>query len=140
MGLVHANIKLTNADDLALMRRKYISADEVRNIEVTAMVDSGAYMLAINERIKHQLGFIDFNEKKSAQLADGSLIELEIVGPIEVRFENRRTVCEAMVLPGETEILLGAIPMEAMDVLIHPKEQKLIVNPAHPYQAQLALK
>ena len=42
------------------------------------------------------------------------------------------TNCDAMVLPGESEILLGAIPMEDLDVIIHPREQKLVVNPAHP--------
>lgn len=44
------------------------------------------------------------------------------------------------VLDGDLEVLLGAIPMEEMDVLIHPKDQKLIVNPLHPYKAQLSLK
>ena len=139
MGIVYAHINLTNADDIALEKRHFIRKDEIRNLSVTAMVDSGAYMLAINQKIKAQLG-LDITEKKSAQLADGSIIELEVVGPIEVRFENRRTICEAMVLPGEAEVLLGAIPMEAMDVLINPKQQKLIVNPEHPYQAQLSLK
>lgn len=45
-----------------------------------------------------------------------------------------------MVLPGDSEPLLGAIPLEEMDVLIHPLRQELIVNPEHPYFAQLKLK
>ena len=73
-------------------------------------------------------------------MCSSDLVSLDIVGPIEVRFENRMAMCNAMVLDGDTEVLLGAIPMEEMDVLIHPKEQKLIVNPAHPYKPQLALK
>ena len=139
MGLVYAQIRLTNADDIALSKRNYIKKDEIRYINVNAMVDSGAYMLAINESIKIQLG-LDVIDEKTAQLADGSLMTLDVVGPIQVIFENRKAMCNAMVLSGETEVLLGAIPMEEMDVLIHPKEQKLIVNPAHPYQAQLSLK
>ena len=139
MGLVYAQIRLTNADDIALSKRNYITKDEIRYINANAMVDSGAYMLAINESIKIQLG-LDVIDEKTAQLADGSLVTLDVVGPIQVIFENRKAMCNAMVLSGETEVLLGAIPMEEMDVLIHPKEQKLIVNPAHPYQAQLSLK
>lgn len=54
--------------------------------------------------------------KAPATLADNSVIELEIVGPVEIRFANRRTTQEAMVLPGNAEVRLGAIPMEAMDV------------------------
>ena len=139
MGLVYAQIRLTNADDIALSKRNYITKDEIRYINVNAMVYSGAYMLAIDESIKIQLG-LDVIDEKTAQLADGSLVTLDVVGPIQVIFENRKAMCNAMVLSGETEVLLGAIPMEEMDVLIHPKEQKLIVNPAHPYQAQLSLK
>jgi len=45
-----------------------------------------------------------------------------------------------MVLPGDAEVLLGAIPMEDMDVLIHPLRQELIVNPEHPYFAVTKLK
>ncbi|MEN9610050.1 MAG: hypothetical protein RLZZ628_864 [Bacteroidota bacterium] len=139
MGLVYADIKLTNVDDLALVKRKIIQKDAVRTMEVAAMVDSGAYMMAINETVQKQLG-LDITDIQYAALANGQVIELNVVGPIEVRFANRRTICEAVVLPGDGEILLGAIPMEAMDVLIHPKEQKLIVNPKHPIKPQLSLK
>ena len=139
MGLVHADIIITNSDDLALVKRKYLKKEQVRTINIRALVDSGAYMMAINQTVKEQLG-LEVVEHQKAQLADGQVIDLEIVGPIEIRFANRRTVCEAMVLPGDNEVLLGAIPMEAMDVLIHPKEQRLIVNPAHPLVPQLSLK
>jgi hypothetical protein len=67
-------------------------------------------------------------------------LKLEVVGPIEVRFANRRCLTEAFVLPGNAEVLLGAVPMELMDVLIHPAQQKLIVNPEHPNIAQLSMK
>jgi len=45
-----------------------------------------------------------------------------------------------MVLPGDNEPLPGAIPLEDMDVLIHPQLQELIVNPDHPYFAQIKIK
>lgn len=77
------------------------------------------YMLAINESIKLQLDLPKL-EEQIAELADGSKLKLEIVGPVEVRFENRSTTCRAMVLSGDTEVLLGAIPVEDMDVLIDP--------------------
>lgn len=40
----------------------------------------------------------------------------DVVGPIEVRFKNRRCVVDAMVIPGGNELLLGAIPLEDMPV------------------------
>jgi len=62
------------------------------------------------------------------------------VAPIILKFENRKFTGSAMVLPGDSEPLLGAIPMEEMDVLIHPLRQELIVNPEHQLYAQLKLK
>jgi len=96
-------------------------------------------MMAINETIQEQLG-LRVIEKRKAQLADGSVNEYVFVGPIEVKFKNRRCSVDAVVLPGDNEPLLGAIPMEDMDVLIHPQRQEQIVKPEHPYFAQLAMK
>lgn len=73
-------------------------------------------------------------------MADGHVEEHDVVGPIVVKFKNRQAVCNAIVLPGNNEPLLGAIPMEEMDVLIHPQRNELIVNPKHTYFAQLSLK
>ncbi|MBP6432314.1 MAG: hypothetical protein KA319_11150 [Ferruginibacter sp.] len=83
---------------------------------------------------------LDIIEKRKGQLANGSIVKYDVVGPIEVRFRNRRCVVDAMVLLGDNEMLLGAIPLEDMDVLVHPYKQELIVNPEHPYFAQMTLK
>jgi clan AA aspartic protease len=106
---------------------------------VTALVDTGSYMLAINENIQEQLQ-LPVVEKRKAQLATGQIIECDVVAPVEIKFKNRRSSCSAMVLPGESEVLLGAIPFEDLDVLIHPLRQELIVNPDHPYFAQMKMK
>ena len=139
MGLAYADIELINADDLALVRRNLLDKDEVKKMRVSMLADSGAYMMAINESIQEQLQ-LPFKEKRKAVMANGSIEEFDVVGPIEVKFKNRSAVCNAMVLSGNTEPLLGAIPMEEMDVLIHPLRQELIVNPEHPYYAQLKMK
>ena len=139
MGLVYADIKLINSEDIALNRRGYLKKEAIRQMQVTAMVDSGAIMLCINQNVKNQLGLVAI-DTQTAQLADSTMVELEMVGPIELHFENRSVRCDALVLPGESEISLGAIPMEQMDVLIHPKSNRLIVNPEHPYQSVVKLK
>ena len=139
MGLVYADITLINADDLAMAKRNIIGEDEVKKMTVKMLVDSGAYMMGITETIQEQLN-LSFIEKRKAVLADGGVKEYDVVGPIIVKFKNRTATCSAMVLEGSSESLLGAIPMEEMDVLIHPQRQELIVNPEHPYYAQLSLK
>src|SRR5436190_11824472 len=123
--MVYADISVTNGEDLALSRRGHLSAEAVRRMTVSALVDSGAYMLGINEEIQAQLG-ISTIRRAPARLADGSVVELDVVGPLEVRFENRVANVDAIVLPGDARVLLGAIPMEYMDVLIDPRQQRLI--------------
>jgi hypothetical protein len=66
------------------------------------------------------------------QLANGQIVECLVVTNVEIRFKNRSTTCRAIVLPDDSEPLLGAIPLEDMDVLIHPQTQQLIVNPDYP--------
>ncbi len=139
MGLIYAEIELINGEDLALVRRHVIGEDEIKRMTVNALVDTGSYMLAINENIQEQLQ-LPVVEKRKAQLANGHIVECDVVAPVEVRFKNRQTTCRAMILPGDSEPLLGAIPLEDMDVLIHPLRQELIVNPDHPYFAQMKMK
>ena len=139
MGLVYADIELINGEDLILAKRHFIGEDKIKRMTVKMLADSGAYMMAINETIQEQLQ-LPVKEKRKAQMANGSVEEYDVVGPIEVKFKNRRCVVDAMVLPGDNEPLLGAIPMEDMDILIHPLRQELIVNPEHPYFAQMKMK
>lgn len=139
MGLVYADIQLINGGDQEMVRRGYMDKDEIKSMWVNILVDTGSYMLAINESIQEQLQF-PVVEKRKAQLADGSIVECDVVSHVELKFKNRRTMCNAMVLPGDNEPLLGAIPLEDMDVLIHPLRQELIVNPEHPFFAQMKMK
>jgi clan AA aspartic protease len=139
MGLVYAEIDLLNGGDVYLQRQKRLDEKDVKQVRVTALVDSGAYNLSINETVRAELD-LPFIEKQFGRLADETLIEVDVVGPVEVRFENRSTTVRAIVLPGDAEILLGSIPMEDMDVLIDPRAQKLVVNPKHPYVAIKHLK
>lgn len=139
MGVVHAEIELINSVDIGNARRHIIGEEEIRQTRVKMVVDSGAYTMAINENIQAQLQ-LDFIEKRTVRLAGEQLVEYDVVGPVEVRFANRKAVCVAFVLPGDSEPLLGAIPMEEMDVLINPKRQELVVNPEHPLGAMYKMR
>ncbi len=139
MGLVYADIELINAEEFTLAKRNIIGSEDIKSMHVNMLVDTGAFMMAINESIQAQLQ-LPFKQKRKAQLADGSVAEYDVVGPIEVRFKNRQATCNAFVLKGDAEPLLGAIPMEEMDILVHPTRQELLVNPEHPYYAVLKMK
>jgi len=98
-------------------------------IEVQALADPGAMHLCIPEHVAIQLGLTE-QEKREVTLADGSKRLIAYVGPIEVRFGNRRCFVGAMVMGDET--LLGAIPMEDLDLVIRPLTHEVTVNPASP--------
>lgn len=138
MGLVYAEIELVRGADVVLAQEGFIEPEQIRRCTVQALVDSSATMLAIPEIVRSQLELRKTREIE-ADLADGSSVSLDVVGPVEVRFQNRRTFVEAIVTPNSTTVLLGAIPMEGMDVLIDPKRQRLIVNPESPEIAKMML-
>ncbi len=98
-------------------------------VEVTALVDTGALHLCIPEHIAIQLELKEL-EKREVTMADGSKKLVSYVGPIEIQFDNRHCFVGGMVLGDEP--LLGAIPMEDMDLIIHPATQTLSVNPKSP--------
>jgi clan AA aspartic protease len=139
MGMVYATVELIHSGDLEMVRRGYMDIDEVRQMPIRVMADSGSYMLAINEHIQELMQF-NVVERRKAQLANGQVITCDVVGPVDLRFENRRCTCSAFVLPGDSEPLLGAIPMEDMDLVIHPQKQQLMVHPDHPDLAQMKMK
>ena len=137
MGLTYANIELVNGDDFTDARRGRIGKDEVRQLTVHTMVDTGSIMLCINNTIKEALGLLHFGTRRS-QLANGLIVELEVVGPIIVRYLDRDCSTNAIVLPDDQEPLLGAIPMEEMDLYVHPSRNELL--PMHPEGPLMSLK
>jgi clan AA aspartic protease len=98
-------------------------------VEVEAMADSGSVHLCIPEHIRLQLK-LESLQQKEVTLADGSNRLVPYVGPLEIRFKNRLGFAGALVMGDQ--VLLGAIPMEDMDLVILPKERRLDVNPASP--------
>ncbi len=118
MGLTNARILLRNP------RRPELDA-----VEVDALADTGAIHLCIPLHIQMQLR-LDEADAKEVTLADGSRQLVPYVGPIELRYGNRVGFTGALVM-GDTP-LLGAIPMEDMDLVVVPKTREVIVNPLNP--------
>ncbi|MFN0035676.1 MAG: hypothetical protein ACKVUS_11460 [Saprospiraceae bacterium] len=139
MGRVYTEVELLNSRDVDNFEEGNLPEGQIRRMDVRVNVDSSAIMLAINENIRAQLG-LRVVDTRPCLLANGTYDELPIVRNVMVRFENRECVVSALVLKGDTESLLGAIPMEEMDVLVSPRKQQLIVNPQHPNEPVMALR
>jgi len=139
MGLTYADITLASGTDYGLYKSGRLPEEKVKKLTVNALVDSGAFMLVINEAIKRQLDLAVY-ERREIILADGTITECDIVGPVDVFFKTRATTCRAIVFPGDCKVLLGAIPLEDMDVLIDLKNNELILPPERPYIARTIVK
>ena len=118
MGLVYSTIKLANPTDIS-----------IGEMEVTCLVDTGSTYLCIPSHVAVQLGLKELDTRE-VTLADGLSKLVPYVGPIKVSFEKRFCFVGALVIG--TEVLLGAVPMEDMDLVVHPKLFKLSVNPESP--------
>ena len=126
MGLVNGRLLLKNP-----------RLPDLAPVDVVALADSGALHLCIPEPVPLQLK-LEAIDNKEATLADGTKKLVPYVGPIELRFKNRVGFSGALVMGDE--ILLGAIPMEDMDIVIAPKTRTLDVNPDSPNVASSIVK
>ena len=139
MGFVKAEIEIANSFDMAKARKGLMDKIEIRKKEIEILVDTGAYNLSINENLAAQLG-LDIVDKQSFELADGEIKVFDIAEPVEIRFKNRMTTCNPIILPGNTEMILGCIPLEDMDVIIDPRRETMELPPDRPYLAKKKLK
>ena len=128
MGYVYAEIELTNGDDIALNRRGLLPEHEIRRVTSRALVDSGAWDLVLTEDVRKRLD-LPVLDRRIATLADETEVEVDVVGPVQIRFQNRATIIFAIVLPNTSEVLLGAYALEGLDAFIDPKGERLLVNP-----------
>jgi clan AA aspartic protease len=130
MGEVRTEITLVNIEDQGVANRGYIPQDQVRRLTVNAVVDTGAGtetkgLLVIDKETREKLG-LRIRRTNMGTLAAGTKGEYAMAGPLEVLWKDRVAVCEAIVLPKTQEILLGAIPLEAMDLVVHPLKQEVV--------------
>ena len=118
MGLIHTEVELSNPRDR-----------ELAALRVVALVDTGAITLCIPEHVAVQLSLSEL-ERREVPTATGNRVSVPYVGPVQVGFGNRSCFTGALVL-GES-VLLGAIPLEDMDLLVDPRRQEVTVNPDSP--------
>jgi clan AA aspartic protease len=118
VGLVTAKLRLSNP-----------RIPSLAEIEVDALADTGSVFLCIPEHVRLQLQ-LEALETREVKLADGSRVTYPYVGPIVLHFKNRSGFVGALVLGDE--VLLGAIPMEEMDLVVNPRDRTVDVNPASP--------
>lgn len=118
MGHVFADIELSNPRQ-----------PDLTPMKVSALADTGALMLCIPEHIALQLD-LQAESTREVSVADARNINVPYVGPVKVTFGKRFCYVGALVIGDE--VLLGAVPMEDMDLVVNPSRRELTVDPLSP--------
>jgi clan AA aspartic protease len=124
MGTVYAEITIKNGSDIVRLQDGNITEKDVRSLSVTAVVDTGAISLVINEDVCRKLG-LAIEGTRTATLANGGKVDCKITEPVRIYWKDRDATCQAVVLP-EGNVLLGVIPLEFMDLIVDPIAEQLV--------------
>jgi clan AA aspartic protease len=124
-------LKLTNSVDLAKVREGTLLPEQVRSVEVEALVDTGATTLVLPEDIVAALGLPELR-RVGTTIADGGVRTVPLVGDLRIEIVGREMTCDALVMPTGTTPLIGQIPLEELDLVVNPKSREVTVNPASP--------
>jgi hypothetical protein len=125
MSTFKEEITLENPVDAGMAQRGIIKESEVRRLTVNALVDSGAWTLVMNEETRAKLGLRILGSSTS-EVANGVVETGSLTEPVTIYWKDRFTACTAFVLPNETEVLFGALPMEGMDLIVCPKREEVV--------------
>jgi len=125
MGTVYAELTIKNFDDVTLVRQGFMEPEDIRSVTVTAIVDTGSYSLMLDEQTAEKLGLGKTGEKP-IRIANGERIVCPITTPVEIDWKDRESVMRAISVPGLPQVLLGLLPLEEMDLIVHPHKHELV--------------
>ncbi len=118
MGIINVEVWLSNPQKA-----------ELKPVRLQALVDTGAITLCIPEHVRIQLDLQEL-ERREVTIANGKKEVVSYVGPVKITCLGRSCYAGALVLGDR--VLLGAVPMEDMDLVISPTKREVTVNPESP--------
>ena len=123
MGEVKVRIRISNSLDEGLVRRGQLPKDQIRRVEVDAVVDTGAVRSVMPRPLMDQLGLM-------ARYADGRANSVVFSEPATIEILGRE-VSENFLILGDA-VLLGQTALEATDLLVDCNRHQVVPNPDHP--------
>ena len=124
MGTFREEITLENIADRVLAEHGYIEETQIRTLTVEALPDTGAWTLVINEDIRQKLG-LAIKGLANSTLADGKTSSYPVTESVKIQWKDRSIELPAVVVADAKEALLGALPLEAMDLIVDPVRKQL---------------
>ena len=129
MGHVKAIIRIVNRGDQFLAEKGYIAQNEIRVLEMEALVDTGATGLNLPISVIEKLG-LEKSEERKIRTANGTVLR-RLYRDAWVTILNRS--CHAIVteLPDDCPPLIGVTVLEELDLVPNPAKETLEFNPEH---------
>jgi predicted aspartyl protease len=130
MGKVLVTAKVENLDDLFEVRKGQRADVDVRRVEVTdALVDTGAFGLLMPKRYVTQLGLAPFQTRTSRTV--GGDIPITTYDAVRLTIQGRVCLMDVSAIADHLPVIIGQLPLEAMDWVVDMKSHKLVGNPDH---------
>lgn len=138
MGRVTVEATVESLEDLYLVKLGRLSGDDVRRVVIPdALIDTGATALSLPTRVIEELGLAKIYEK-SARSSQGTSI-VNVYETVRLTVQGRWCHVDVVEVPNDVPTLVGQIPLEWMDWIVDPKNQRLIGNPDHGGEQMLEL-
>jgi predicted aspartyl protease len=129
---------IENLKDLNAAEEGRLPATDVRRLEIQdARVDTGATYVAMPKRLIDQLGLKKLKTVE-AKTVSGPL-RFGIYEQVKLTIQDRDCEVRVSEVADNCPVLIGNIPLELLDFVVSPKEQKLIGNPDHGGQFMIDL-
>jgi len=125
MGTVYAELTLRNLEDVTLAKQGFMKPENIRTATVTAIVDTGSYSLMLDEQTVQKLGLGTTGEQR-IRIANGERIVCPVTTPVEINWKDRQSVMSVISVSGLPQNLLGLLPLEDMDLIVHPHKHELV--------------
>ncbi len=129
MGKTIEKVIVKNFGDMVLISRGLIKENEIRTVEVDAVVDTGAAFLCLPPEVIDKLGLL-YSHSRGLTSANGR-VERRIFNGAVIIIQGRDIQMQVMENDATTPSLIGYLVLETMDFVVDPKGQKVIPNPAH---------
>ncbi|MFQ6063703.1 MAG: retroviral-like aspartic protease family protein [Methanosarcinales archaeon] len=132
MGKVIVKTKIKSYEDEVRARLGLITSDQIRQVEIDALVDTGATMLVLPRTVVDRLGLPTIR-KVYATYANGQKEKKDVAGGLIIEIDNRFMTTDCVIEEGDkVKPLIGQIVLEGLDLNIDTKKQKLVPRPESP--------
>jgi predicted aspartyl protease len=134
VGRFSVECRLANYREVTRAEDGFMPADQVHRITVSGVVDTGAARLVLPPAAVAALALTP-RGKTTVRFADGRREVRATVTDVQLEYGGRSGVFNAVVEPGRSDALIGAIVLEELDLLpdcangvLVPRDPNIIIT------------